>query len=156
MFEIDIPGFSPLAIEHLVCGYHGTLAIDGRLTSSAKDQLNRVARHVSIHVITADTFGTAEHGLRGVKCELQILPEENLAAAKRDLVQRLGNRNTAAIGSGRVDCLMLETAALGIVVLSDEGCATEAIQAADIFCPSISGALSYFEQPRRLMAVLRR
>ena len=31
MFEIDIPGFDQLHIEHVVMDYNGTLALDGHI-----------------------------------------------------------------------------------------------------------------------------
>lgn len=155
MFEIDIPGYGQLKIENLVCDFNGTLAVDGRLANSVKDHLNHIANFLNIYVITADTFGLADYSLRGVNCKLTILPKENQSTAKRDFVQELGAVKTIAIGNGRNDRLMLETAAIGIAILMAEGSAVEAIQASDIICPGINEALALFQEPRRLIAVLR-
>ena len=155
MFELEIPSFGHLSIKHLVCDYNGTLAVDGRLRNSVKEHLNHVAQLVEIHIITADTFGLAERELRGVNCKLTILPKEHQSEAKMDYVQNLGPQETIAIGNGRNDRLMLETAAIGIAVLMDEGSALQAIRAADIVVPGINEALAYFKEPRRLIATLR-
>ena len=155
MLELDIPNFGAITIQHLVCDYNGTLAVDGRLPTSVKEQLNRIAELVTVHVITADTFGLAQRQLLDVNCTLTILPKEDQSAAKQDYVQRLGAEQTVAIGNGRNDRLMLQTAVIGIAVLLDEGAAIQTIQSADILCPGIHEALAYFEEPRRLIATLR-
>jgi soluble P-type ATPase len=155
MLELDIPGFGNLHIKHLVCDYNGTLAVDGRLLPGVNKGLNAVARQVAIHVVTADTFGLARQALEGVECSLDILPPGNQAAAKKRFVQQLGPEQTIALGNGRNDRLMLETAAIGIVVLLEEGAACQTISHADILVPGILPALAFFTEPRRLIATLR-
>jgi soluble P-type ATPase len=51
---------------------------------------------------------------------------------------------------------MLYEAAIGIAVLSPEGTAAEALQAADIVVPDIARAFELLERPMRLVAGLRR
>ncbi len=72
-----------------------------------------------------------------------------------DFVQRLGADAVAAIGQGANDAGMLQTAALGICVLSLEGAAVEALLAADLVTPDIFAALDLFEKPMRIIASLR-
>lgn len=71
--EIDIPGFGALRVAQVVLDYNGTLAVDGRLIPGVKPRLNRLAASLTVHVITADTFGKARGSLRGVDCSLEIL-----------------------------------------------------------------------------------
>ncbi len=61
-----------------------------------------------------------------------------------------------AIGQGANDAGMLSEAVIGIAVNSQEGLATEAIQAADLVLPDIHSALGMLENPMRLVASLRR
>jgi soluble P-type ATPase len=153
--EVAIPGFGTLSVRYLVLDYNGTLAIDGRLLPRVKARLERLARTLRIHVVTADTFGKARSGMRGVECTLEILQGGAEERAKAAYVRRLGASGVACIGNGRNDRLMLRAAALGIAVLQAEGAAAETLAAADVVAPSISDALDLFLRPRRLVASLR-
>ena len=155
MIEIDIPGFRLLQLAHLVLDYNGTLAVNGDLIDGVKSCLSELAGDLSIHVVTADTFGKAAHALADVDCHLVILPPGNQAVAKADYVHALGGEATAAIGNGRNDRLMLEHAILGIAVLGEEGAATAAMMAADVVVREVLSALDLLRNPRRLVATLR-
>ncbi len=155
MLELDIAGFGELQIKYLVCDFNGTLAVDGRLLPGVKEALNAVAQQVAIHVVTADTFGLAREAVEGVDCTLLILPPGDHSAAKQQFVQQIGAEQTIALGNGRNDRLMLETAAIGIAILLDEGASCQTIHSADILAPGILSALAYFTEPRRLIATLR-
>ena len=155
MFDVDIPGFGSLSIQYLVCDFNGTLAVDGHLLDGVKEELNNVARQVSIHVVTADTFGLARESLQGVNCKLVVLPPGDQAEAKQEVINELGADQTIAVGNGRNDRLMLKTAAVGIAVLMDEGASCQTIGHADILVPGILPALAFFREPRRLVAALR-
>ena len=156
MKHVDVPGAEPLQLEHVVLDYNGTLACDGTLLDGAGPLLIELARDLELHVVTADTFGGAEAGLRDLPCRLVILPPEDQTAAKADYVRTLGASSTVAIGNGRNDVAMLAAAALGIVLVQEEGAAVEAVQAADIVCPSIHAALGLLMHTDRLTATLRR
>jgi soluble P-type ATPase len=138
-----------------VLDYNGTLAIDGRLIPGVQPRLNRLAAALAVHVITADTFGKARRGLRGVHCTLEILERGGEDRAKAALVRRLGARRLACIGNGRNDRLMLRAAALGIATVQREGAAVEAVQGADIVVHDVRDALDLLLEPRRLVATLR-
>ncbi len=152
---IDIPGYGRLRLEHVVMDYNGTLAIDGRLIDGVKDALNRLANHMELHVITADTFGLAAEGLRDVDCRLRILTGKDHTREKREFVEGLGAEKTVSIGNGRNDREMLHESALGIAVILGEGAAVETVVSADIVCPSILSAIGLLENPMRLKATLR-
>jgi soluble P-type ATPase len=153
--ELAIPGFGRLSLEHLVLDYNGTLAVDGKLLPGVKARLARLSGMLRIHVVTADTFGKARAGLRGLDCRLEILQGGAEDRAKAAYVRRLGPRRVACIGNGRNDRLMLRMAGVGVVVLQAEGASAEAVAAADLLVPSVTAALDLFLQPRRLMASLR-
>ncbi|MGM0454358.1 MAG: HAD family hydrolase [Thermodesulfobacteriota bacterium] len=153
--EIEIPGYQRIDIKHLVMDYNGTLAIDGQLIDGVKETLNQIAESITLHVLTADTFGRAAAGLEGIDCKLSVLPEADQAGGKLDYVRALGAETTMSIGNGRNDRLMLQASGLGIAVILEEGAAMETVAAADIVCRSIVSALQLLTNPLRLTATLR-
>ena len=155
MQPITIPGFGTLALEHLVLDYNGTLAVDGALLPGVNAALNRLARQLAVHVVTADTFGLAAAGLEGIDCRLQVLGPGRQDLAKREIVEQLGADRTVSIGNGRNDALMLAASVLGIAVILGEGAAAASVAAADIVCTDIVAALDLLAHPLRLTATLR-
>ncbi|PIP37950.1 MAG: ATPase P [Desulfobacterales bacterium CG23_combo_of_CG06-09_8_20_14_all_52_9] len=155
MIGIDIPGFGRLALEHMVLDYNGTLAVDGNLLKSVGECLTDLSKALKIHVVTADTFGKVRLDMKGLPCEVYVLPPKDQAVAKQAFVIRLGADKTVAIGNGRNDRLMLQTSALGIAVILGEGAAVETLQLADVACVDIVAALDLLRNPLRLTATLR-
>ncbi len=155
MFDLTIPGFGRLELTDAVCDYNGTLAADGLLIQGVHERIQRLSGELRIHVVTADTFGSAARELQRLPCALVILDAGNQAQAKRDFVQGVGAAHVVAIGNGRNDRMMLETAALGIVVCGMEGAAAEAAEAADVVVRHIADALDLLLHPKRLLATLR-
>ena len=155
MIRIEIPGYGPLHLEHLVLDYNGTLACDGVLLPEVRERLVTLSLSLEIHVLTADTFGTVRSQLSGVPCALAILPEKAQDRGKMKYVEALGAERVVCVGNGRNDRLMLKGAALGIAVILDEGAAFQALEAADVICRSISSALDLLANPIRLIAALR-
>ena len=155
MFTLDIPGFGPVRLEHLVSDFTGTLSVDGRLLPGVKERLNKIAELVTIHILTADTFGKAKAALREVKCEIRILEGERNDIQKKDYVDMLGAEKVIALGNGKNDRGMLKAARIGVAVCLKEGCATEAITAADILVVSPVDALDLLLKPKRCKATLR-
>ncbi|HEY7902231.1 MAG TPA: ATPase P [Casimicrobiaceae bacterium] len=155
VLELAIPGFRQLELTDAVCDYNGTLAFDGVLIEGVGERMRRLASHLRLHVVTADTFGTVVAQLHGLPCTIVILDAANQAEAKRDFVQRLGAQRVAAIGNGRNDRMMLGEAALGIAVCGGEGIAADALQASDVVVGHIADALDLLLHPTRLLATLR-
>jgi len=155
MFRLDIPGFGPVRLEHLVSDFTGTLSVDGRLLPGVKERLNKVAELVKIHILTADTFGKARASLRGIRCEIRILEGKRHDIQKKDYVNMLGTEKVIALGNGKNDRSMLKAARIGVAVCLEEGCATEAITSADILVISPLDALDLLLKPKRCKATLR-
>jgi soluble P-type ATPase len=155
VISVVIPGFGELKLEHLVCDYNGTLASDGRLISSVVPLLAGLAHTVKVHVLTADTYGRAAEELAHAPVQLTVVDNANQAEAKRNFVERLGASSVVAIGNGRNDRLMLQSAALGIVVIQREGAGIEALLGADIAVCDVHDALGLLRYPMRLIATLR-
>ncbi len=155
MIEIRLPTGTVYSIEHLVFDYNGTLAVDGALNEAVPARFERLAKHATLHVVTADTFGLAASELDGLPCSLSILAPTDQVRAKAEYVRSLGADMVAAFGNGRNDTGMLGSAAIGVALVRDEGASIDALKAADVVCTSIEDALDLFLNTRRLIATLR-
>ncbi|NIT58836.1 MAG: ATPase P [Aliifodinibius sp.] len=155
MIHITIPGFNSFDLEHLVLDFNGTMAIDGNLIDGVTERLFKLAKQLSIHVLTADTFGKVQMQIGGLPLNLHILKQRDQAEAKRDYIRELNPEATVSIGNGRNDRLMLEESALGIAVMQKEGTAYETLSAADVVVPDILSGLELLQNPLRLKATLR-
>ncbi|HSK14997.1 MAG TPA: HAD family hydrolase [Gaiellaceae bacterium] len=147
-----IPG-RPLELERLVLDVNGTLTDRGALLDGVAELLARVAANASVHLLSADTFGTLEEtaATLGVEARRVAGGDEKLL-----VVEELGAARCAAVGNGANDALMLEAAALGIAVLGPEGASARALSAADVVCRSAAEALELLLDERALVATLRR
>jgi soluble P-type ATPase len=155
MPTFEIPGMGTLKLNHLVLDYNGTLAVDGGVLPGVAAELHLLAETLSIHVLTADTFGRAGQELADLPCHLAVLPPGGQDLAKRDFIVDLGAQECACVGNGRNDRLMLAEAGLGIAVILEEGAARLTLDAADVVCTSITSALALLHNPLRLAATLR-
>jgi len=155
MLETSIPGQKTLLLSYLVLDYNGTIACDGRLIPEVRERLEELSKSVSIHILTADTFGSVQEAMTGIPCEVVIIGKENQTQAKADYVRHLGLQKTVSVGNGRNDTLMLKETILGIAVIQEEGGAIETLLAADIATRSILDALDLLLHPLRLTATLR-
>ena len=156
MVQVEIPGQASLHLEHLVLDYNGTLARDGKPLVGVKGLLIALSKDLRIHVVTGGTFGDPSPELAGIDLVLdRDLPATGQHEYKLDYAKRLGFERTVCIGNGRNDRLMLKEAALGIVVIQDEGASVETVSVADVVCRDIPSALDLLLNPRRLTATLR-
>jgi P-type E1-E2 ATPase len=155
MITIEIPGRKTIEASYLVLDFNGTLAIDGKLIDGTKPLLELFSNQLTVHVLTADTFGTAARELSGINCTLKILSSERQDMQKESHVFNLGEDHVIAIGNGLNDALMLKCAALGIVVLQKEGASVKTLLNADLVCNNIIDALELLTKPKRISASLR-
>ncbi|WP_045211074.1 HAD family hydrolase [Desulfonatronovibrio magnus] len=153
--QIVIPGYKTLELEHLALDYNGTLAFDGEIIEGVVPRLKTLSESLSIHVLTADTFGHARQKLSGVDCSFHLIGKGDQAQAKADYIDRLGAEHTISMGNGRNDRLMLERSALGIGLVQGEGAAVNSLTSADIICTHINHGLDLLLFPLRLTATLR-
>ena len=155
MINISIPGYRELNLSHLVLDHNGTMAFDGIPIPGVEGLLRKLADELTVHVITADTFGTVREALRDFPCKVLILRTGDQQIQKKNHILALGAKSVVAIGNGRNDQLMLEEAALGIIVNNGEGLSTEALMKADLMTHAIHEALELLLHPNRLVATLR-
>jgi soluble P-type ATPase len=154
LIRVEIPGRDPLEISHLAVDLNGTLATDGKVPAEVEQRLQELGSVLAVHVLTADTFGTASR-LAELGIQVTVLGPGGQTGAKAAAIRAFGAAYTAAIGNGMNDESMLREAALGILVVGQEGAAVRSLLAADLVVRSIEDALDLFRIPRRLVASLR-
>jgi len=152
MLHVSVPTGEDLWLEHLVLDVNGTLTDRGRPIEAAARVLAELRDELALHVLSADTFGTAENVARELRAEFRRITSGN---DKVNYVQRLGPHKCVAVGNGRNDAPMLKTAALGIAVIGPEGAHARAVAAADVLTRSVEEALALLADPRALTATLR-
>jgi soluble P-type ATPase len=154
MLSIEIPGFGKFPIRHLVLDLNGTLTVDGEMIPGVRERIKYLSGKLDIHILTADTLGTAAGISHDLPVTLHVIPENDQVKAKKEYLRGLPLRSVA-IGNGRNDTGMLVKATLGIAVLGPEGASLEAIHAADVVVRDINDALDLLVHPDRLKATLR-
>ncbi|BDD04177.1 HAD family hydrolase [Aureibacter tunicatorum] len=155
MLSLSIPGKGRFEIKHIVLDYNGTLAIDGAPINGVRDRLRFLAQHFEVHVLTGDYFNSVKSKLRDLPCSIEVISQSSQCEDKVKYVEKLGAESVIAIGNGYNDSMMLEKAALGIVVMQEEGCSSRALRSADILSRNIFEALQLLIRPKRLEATLR-
>ena len=153
---IEIPYYKTLQLEHVVLDYNGTIAKDGQLKVEVKTLLPTLCENYTVHVITADTFGSVKAQMEGFNVTVTVLQTDNHTAEKAAYIDRLGKINCVAIGNGNNDSNMLQNAILGIAIIGNEGCATSTLLQSDISCSCIEDALMLLVNEKRLIATLRK
>jgi soluble P-type ATPase len=129
--------------------------VDGIVLPKVAARLNKLSEVMKIHILTADTFGKARAELKNINCEVHILSGENHDVQKKEFVEKLGSENVVAFGNGKNDRKMLKVARIGIAVSEGEGCAVDALIAADIHVRSALDGLDLLLNTKRCKATLR-
>jgi len=155
MLEIQIPGRGKFQFEHLVLDYNGTLAVDGCLIKGLAAHIGKVAQFLDIIILTSDTYGTVTEQMQELPVSVSILSSQDHTQEKAEVVSTLGCGKTIAIGNGSNDSAMLACAALGIVVINQEGASIKAVTAADLIYNNILDAFHAILHPKRIGASLR-
>ncbi len=155
MMETDIPGFGRVELKYLVSDFTGTLSVDGKRLPGIREQLNKLAESLEVHILTADTFGTVQSELAGVDCVIHILSVPDQDFKKEEYVRKLGCETVIAIGNGNNDRRMLKIARIGIAVTEGEGCSVAALMNAEIHVRNACDGLNLILNPERLRATLR-
>ena len=153
---IEIPNFKTLNIQHIVCDYNGTIAKDGMVLPEIKALFEDLSKIYTLHVITADTFGSVHAELDGYEVNIKVLSTDYHTEEKAAYISQLGKDACVAFGNGNNDASMLSSAAVGIAVMGDEGCAKDALMGSDVICKNIGEALTLVLQSKRMIATLRR
>lgn len=156
MIQVNIPGRDTLNLEILVLDYNGTLALDGEIFESVKDNLIRLSPFLQIHILTSDTYGTVERQCKGLPVQVEVLKSIDHTTEKADYLSQFNSQEIVAIGNGANDHLMLKRAHLGIGVIGFEGASVQALLSADLVVHKIDDAFGLLLETQRLKATLRR
>jgi len=159
MIRLDIPGFGLREISRVVSDYTGTHAFAGALRPGVRSRLAQLGELVEVHILTSDTFGTAERELGELPVILHLLDGEQHDEQKRAYVLELDPQRVAAFGNGNNDRLLLGTVrdagGLAIAVDNGEGCAIDTILAANLLVHGSENALDLLLDDNRCKATLR-
>lgn len=157
MIKLKIPDKEKLIIKDLVLDFNGTIANDGILIAGVKEKLINLSKILNIHIITADTYGTAKKQFNDNDVKIEIIDKSIPGTVyKKEFVEKLGKDSVIAIGNGNNDSKMLKTAVIGIAVLGEEGLAADCVLNADIVFKDIFDALNILENVKGLIATLRK
>jgi soluble P-type ATPase len=155
---VDIPGFGKRDIRIVISDYTGTHSCGGSIAPEVKRKLLELVTLVELHIVTADSFGTAERELAGIATPHKLLTDSH-DLEKAAYVAQFDLRHVAAFGNGNNDRLMLkavrESGGLAIAVDNGEGCALDAMRNADLFVVGAANAIDLLLDPVRLKATLR-
>lgn len=159
MIRLEIPGLGVREITTVVSDYSGTHAFAGKVRDGVKTRLAELSGRVEVHVLTADTFGTARRELGDLPLVLHVLEGEGHDEQKRAYALERDPRHVAAFGNGNNDRLLLravrDAGGLAIAVDNGEGCAVATLLAADLLVHGSENALDLLLDPDRCRATLR-
>ena len=157
---IDIPGFGDRAITIVICDYTGTLSCRGRLTPSVKELLSELRTRVDLHILTSDSYGTADSELMGIAVPHHLRKEVGQHdTEKREYAKQFALAHVAAFGNGNNDRQLLkrvkESGGLAIAVDNGEGCAIDAVMNSHLMIVGAGHALNLLLKPQACKATLR-
>jgi len=153
--QIEIPGYKTLNLSTLLLDYNGTIATDGRIPDSVKEQICKLSSEFRILVLTADTHGTARKQCEDLPLEVCTFPVGNAADYKEEILNQYGGENCVCMGNGRNDIKMFQGAALSIAIMDTEGMCSALLNESDICVKSIEDGLDLLLNPKRIIADLR-
>lgn len=159
-FVVDLPCGVFYDLENLVLDLNGTLTSGGKFIEGAVERLKEISKALNIYILTADTYQTAQD-LRAEFEGVERIKFHPLESGRGDLqklsfLEELGREQTAAIGNGCNDALLLKESALGICIVGKEGASTEALLASNAIFNNICDALDIFLHKNRMIATLRK
>ncbi len=144
-----------MLFEHLLLDFNGTVAIDGFLIDGVIKRLVELSRHLTIHILTADTNKSVEHQFKGLNFKVHIIGRDNQELEKYNYIKSLGCDRCICFGNGANDRLMLEKAGLGICVLQQEGAYLKTLICSKILVKDIRDGLDMLIKQNRIIATLR-
>jgi soluble P-type ATPase len=153
--HILIPGHENLLINHLVLDFNGTIALDGLILPHVREKLIELDKLLKIHVLTADSNGSAARECEELPVELHVIGKDNQREAKCSFVRKIAPC-VAVLGNGVNDELMFREADLSIAVIGKEGCATAALMASKIVVTDVIDGLNLLIMHHRLIPTLRK
>lgn len=153
--NIEIPGREVINIKNIIFDYNGTLAVDGLIKETIKEDLKKLSKEYNVYVLTADTYGSAKEQCEMLGIKLKTFPKENAGLSKDEILKSLGENETICVGNGFNDVLMCKRSILSIGILDEEGISSSLITSVDIVAKGIESALKIIINKNRIIATLR-
>lgn len=153
--KVDIPGRESIEVRNIIFDYNGTIAVDGLIKESIKEDLGKLSKEFNVYVLTADTYGSAKSQCESLGIEVVTFPRENASIFKNEFLERLGKNQTICVGNGFNDIEMCKNAVLSIGILDREGIASSLILSVDIVASGIESAIEIILNKNRIIATLR-
>lgn len=154
MINVEIPGREPLELRALVLDFNGTIAVGGKLIEGVKERLQTLSNSLKIHVLTADTFGTAKAECEDTGAIVDTFPTGQASLEKEKIVKAIGE-GVVCVGNGFNDIQMFDASELSIAVIEGEGASGQLLPHATVVCTSINHALDLLINTNSLKATLR-
>jgi soluble P-type ATPase len=157
MRMFDIPNYGKIHVKNILFDVNGTIQFDGKIPTKVKKRIKSLKNYYNIFLISADTRGNLNQiALKlGVK-SIKIFPTEHSEAeAKNNELIKLGREETAAIGNGNNDYMMLKSAILGIAILGKEGLSLKTLMSSDLVFSNCIDAIDFLMDKKKVIATLR-
>jgi len=153
---INVPETGKYEIENIVFDYNGTIAINGEIISGILEKIVKLTEVFNVAIITADTFNTVRKAFKNTNVNIHIIDNENGMIQKKEFIKNIGSNKTIALGNGRNDELMLKEAIISVAILNNEGVSLKALNSADFLLKDINHFFEMIEEPKKLIAILRK
>ncbi|MDM8533466.1 ATPase P [Clostridiaceae bacterium HSG29] len=153
---INVPETGKYEIENIVFDYNGTIAINGEIINGILEKIVKLAESFNVTIITADTFNTVKRAFKNTDVNIHIIDSIDGTIQKKEFVEEVGSNKTIALGNGRNDELMLKEAIISVAILNDEGVSLKALNNADFLLKDINHFFEMIEEPKKLVAILRK
>ncbi len=155
MPKYSIYSMGTVDLKYIVSDLNGTLALDGDIIEGVAERFQALDKlGFEIFVITGDIHGNAEKLFEHYRCKTHVVDitekHEKQDIQKFNFINQLGAKNVFALGNGANDALMLESAAVGVLIAGQEGGSTLALQKSNIVINSINDALDLLLNPKRI------
>ncbi|BBH24368.1 hypothetical protein Back11_57130 [Paenibacillus baekrokdamisoli] len=128
---------------------------DGRILPNVREKQIELEKLLKIHVLTADSNGSAARECEGLPVELHVIGQDDQREEKRSFVRKIAP-GVAVMGNGVNDELMFRQADLSIAVIGKEGCATATLMASKIVVTDVIDGLDLLFMHHRLIPTLRK
>jgi soluble P-type ATPase len=154
----DIPNYGKINLKNILFDMNGTIQFNGRVTKKLRREIKKLKSHFNVFLISSDTRGNLDKvalklGVKSIKISPSGLSEAEL---KNNELLKLGKEETAAIGNGNNDSMMLKSAILGIAILGKEGLASKTLMNSDLAFSNCLDAIHFLMDEKKVIATLRK
>jgi soluble P-type ATPase len=157
MKKFNIPHFGLFEIRNIIFDINGTLQFNGKISNKLVEKFRELKQHYNLYLISSDTRGNLNELAKQLDTKYVRIntADQTDAEAKNKELLKLGKENTAAIGNGNNDMLMLKNAALGILIIGSEGASSKSLMNADVIFTNPIDAINFLLDEKAIIATLR-